>query len=108
MPAAIRGALITLLNAVTTGSGTTISLPANVSRHTIYLVGAGDIAGAVSIEEAHNKDYAGTWSQIQSVDVGSINDSAIVVHFEGAIAALKVRITTTITGGTLSAYYRGN
>lgn len=68
----------------------------------IYVLsGAGVSAGTVSIEEAPNKDYTGTWGVISTVSTTAAS-SCYPVHFSGVFGSVRVRFDTAITGGTAS------
>lgn len=67
---------------------------------TVYLYGAGTVSGGtVVVEEAHDETYAGTWSVIQSVTASTLNGAGLAIHIGGYVAALRVRVSSAITGG---------
>ena len=79
--------------------------PVAGDRVTIYIeTSAGVSAGTIKIEEAHDKDYAGTWGEIESVSTTAAS-TLYVVHFSGVFGALRVRCDTAITGGTVTVRY---
>lgn len=83
---------------VTTGTGTAFDLRGDVDNVTVYVTATGTVSGGtVRIEEADDAAFSGTWSQIQ--DVTPITNAVVAVHLTGAIAAIRARITSNITGG---------
>lgn len=77
-------------------------------EHAAYVVfSAGCSAGQVKVESAHDPDYTGTWAEVGSVDWVAAS-RAHVVNFTGAHAALRLRISTAIVGGTVDGYANGN
>lgn len=54
-------------------------------------------AGVVTIEEASDTGYAGTWSKIE--DVTPVQNASIGVHLPDVYAAVRTRISTGVTGG---------
>tara|TARA_Y100000310_G_scaffold296953_1_gene329613 strand:+ start:1165 stop:1503 length:339 start_codon:yes stop_codon:yes gene_type:complete len=72
-------------------------------RHMTVLIewSAGVSAGVVEVEEASTTTYAGTWSNITTVTTGAAS-STDAVHIEGSYKALRARISTAITGGTVT------
>ena len=82
-------------------------------NHTITLKSSNTLTGAVQIETANDPTYTGVWSPlgggpINAADIGT-GASELILNFSNiAITALRVRISTVIAGGTLSASYLGN
>lgn len=74
----------------------------------IYVVfGAGTNAGVVVVEGAHDPAYQGTWANIATINWAA----ASRVHLaavSGVHRAVRVRISTGVTGGTVDAYAIGN
>jgi len=109
-----------LHDAATTGNGGILLFHGTTARVTIALQSTGTTSGGtLSIEEAYWKDldgagpdpvYAGTWSVIQAVSASSFTGGAqLVVHVLGSVWALRVRISSDITGGgTVSVWAWGN
>ena len=74
---------------------------------TLYVVfDSSAAAGAVVIETAHSRDYAGTWANIGTVTFASASKEHYV-SVTGVFAAVRVRISSAITSGTISAYAIG-
>lgn len=106
MPAASqKGVPIALLPALTTtGTGTAVVLPITAGMPRIHLRGVATItAGTIVLEEALDPAYAGTWSQLQSILGTTLNGAEQVIHILGTVGAIRLRITTNIAGGTISA-----
>ena len=84
--------------------------------------GSGAITtGAVSIEEAfydnippagfesHGVPYTGTWSVITSVSGATVTSGAQqVIHVQGSVWAVRPRITTATSAGSLTIWAYGN
>ena len=97
----------TLHSATTTGNGTVITPPLSYSRHIVILVGSSGIsAGKVKVECAAASDYAGTWALIGSEQT-LVASTTLAVSFTGIYPNIRARISTTVEGGTLTAYYFG-
>lgn len=65
--------------------------------------GAGTGAGVVVVECAHDKDYAGTWANLATVNWAAAS-RVHHVAITGVFRALRIRISTAVTGGTMDAY----
>jgi hypothetical protein len=80
---------------------------AGCANLTFYAVGgAGVSAGAVTIEESHDKDFAGTWTPLATA-ITFIVGVAAPLRIAGTAKAVRARITTPVTGGTASVYLVG-
>jgi hypothetical protein len=92
-----------LLDAVTTGSGTLNQADmANVTELGVYvLFGASVSAGVLVIETAPTDDYAGTWAVLATIN-WSAASKCHYTAVTGAMGAVRVRITTTVVGGTVT------
>ena len=94
-----------LQNAQTTGNGGVLMLNGNVEQLNIFLFSSGTTSGgAVSIEEAYwdpnQPMYAGTWSVIAAVNASTFTGGAsVMLHYPGGFWAVRVRISSNITGG---------
>lgn len=94
----------------TTGNGTAVVCTPRIKNHSFFVLGTGVTSGGtISIEEAEDPAYAGTWSVIQSVNASSVTGTACqVVHFTASCFALRARVSSNITGGgTIQVDYRG-
>lgn len=90
--------------AVTTGNGTAVRTNGRAAHHVVYVeFSAGVSAGVVTIEEASDGAFAGTWSKI--ADVAFVANAAVAVHFYGCHLAVRARISTNIVGGTVTVHY---
>lgn len=118
--------IVMMQNAATTGDGNILYLHGECRNVTIYLQSNGTTSGGtLSIEEAFyetrgggtqtagtpDPPYANTWSVIQSVNASTFSGNAqLAVHIaEISCMALKVRISSNITGGgTVTVWGWGN
>ena len=74
-----------------------------IRESTFYVVfGPNTTAGAVMIESAHNPAYTGTWAQQGSTVSWAAATRVHTVSITGTFLALRARISTAITGGTVS------
>src|SRR5690348_6058251 len=64
-------------------------------------------AGQVLIETASDINYAGTWAILATVNWAAINKSHYVA-ITGALRALRARISTAVTSGTVTVRMVGN
>ena len=86
------------------GAGTAFVVPMDCTHVTMYVVGSAGIAsGAVQLEGAHDKDYAGTWAAIGS-PVTAVASAVVKVVAVEAHKALRARISTEIGSGTVTVY----
>ena len=84
--------------------GTGATWTKNSRETAIYVVwGAGTSSGVVTVETAHDATYAGTWANL-ATDTWSAESSVDVVQITGVMAALRVRISTVIGGGTVDVW----
>lgn len=98
---------MTLQNAQTTGNGTVVGAGymGQCRESAIYVVwGAGTNAGVFTIESAHDNTYTGTWAPLATVTWSAASKQDIV-QITGVHMALRARISTTVTGGTASAFF---
>lgn len=81
---------------------------AGVNELTFYIVfGPGTGAGAVQVESAHQKGYAGTWAAEGSPVAWSAASKVHKVSISGASYVSRARISTLVTGGTVSVWAIG-
>lgn len=94
----------------TTGNSTVLG-PGVLSRIrelAIYVVfGVGTTAGVVEIEGAYREDFTGTWSNIATVSWAAA-DRVHLSAVTGVHQAVRLRVSTTVLGGTMDAYALGN
>ena len=69
--------------------------------------GPGTSAGQVVVECAHSIHFTGTWANLGTVNWAAAN-RVHNVAITGTHLAVRVRISTAITGGTVSVYGTGN
>lgn len=98
--------MTTLLSGVTTGSSTALgtgTMP-NCRETAVYVVwGAGTNAGVVTIESSYDSAYTGTWASLATSTWASASKQDIV-QITGIHGALRARVSTTVTGGTVSVF----
>lgn len=101
------------LTGVTTGT----SVPVRVTAYdnlSFFVIGAGTISGGtVLIEEASSPTYAGTWSQIATIDPTTVTGGAQTVYHtppDNSFSYVRARISSDITGsgGAVSVTLRAN
>jgi hypothetical protein len=68
---------------------------------------AGVSAGAVKIETASDPNYAGTWAVLSTVTLSAASTSQYV-GITDAVRCIRARISTTVTGGTVTVMVAGN
>ena len=86
-----------LLNDVTTGSAT-VQVGSYRGLTMVVEFATGSTAGAVVLEEADLVAYAGSWSLTATATLGTAPEQHII-HYEGKALALRVRVSTTVSGG---------
>ena len=80
----------------------------NVRELAFYVhFGTGTSAGQVVVECAHSIDFTGTWANLATVNWAAAN-RVHNVAITGVHLAVRVRISTEITGGTVTVYGIGN
>jgi|SRR6185295_16382661 len=82
-----------------TGQGTGQSL--EYTFHVLF--GASTSAGVLKIETAHDPAFTGTWAVIATVSWAT-ESTAHYVSLTGCFRALRVRVSTTVVGGTASVW----
>jgi hypothetical protein len=81
---------------------------AGCANLTFYVVGNGAVsAGAVTLEESHDVNFAGAWTPIGTAVTVIANGVAVPTRFAGTAKAVRARITTTVTGGTVTVHLVG-
>lgn len=83
-----------------TASGTKGAVALDGARAvTVYVEGSNATVagGVVTIEEASDPAFAGTWSKIQDVTV--VQNTSTGVHLPDVYAAVQARISTAVSGG---------
>lgn len=105
------------ITGVTTGTSQGIPV-APYENFTVYVFASDALsAGVLLVEEAdydqqQTTPYSGTWSQVSSTTLSSTFAAAggqVGIHLPaGAYGYLRVRIGTTVVGGTITAVLRAN
>lgn len=73
----------------------------------VYLVGNGAVsAGAVQMEEAHDSAYTGTWVAL-GTPTTLVGNGLAVIKLDKVSKAIRARISTAVTGGTVTVYIVG-
>lgn len=68
----------------------------------------GVTAGVVTVETAFDALYTGTWAPLQVVTYASGAPKADIVQITGIHGALQTRISTAVSGGTVTTRLRCN
>lgn len=105
---ATRGVPYTLQSAATTGNGLVIAIPNTFHRHKISITTTAGIgAGAVQIETSDNPAFTGTWAPVGGGPIVLASNAHQSIDFEGVFSFIRVRISTNVTGGTVTVTYEG-
>lgn len=107
VPASAQRDLTTFLDAVTTGNASTVDR--RDSSNWVFFVewSSGTSAGVVTIEEASSDTYTDTWSTLATVTWAAASETEAVHLSESIWGALRVRVSTTVVGGTVTVKGRG-
>lgn len=90
-----------LQDAQTTGNGTPLDVRNSGPEMGFYLIwSAGVNAGVVTIETADTSAYSGTWFPISVANF--LDGSTGYVGIEGVFHYIRARISTNVTGGTVT------
>lgn len=98
--------ITTLQSGVTSGQSTALGVGTmpNCRETAIYIVwGAGTNAGGITVESSYDGAYAGTWAPL-TVVAWSAASKQDIVQITGIHGALRTRVSTSVTGGTVSTY----
>jgi len=112
----LKGVEILILDAQTVDEtkSTVVCPSSGIRNHTITLKSSASITGAVQIETSNDPNYTGVWAPlgggpIDAADIGPAAAGELQMQFSNVtFTALRVRISTVIAGGTLTATYLGN
>lgn len=103
MSVASKGLVYNLqpLLSINTSNGNSATIETSNNNHVITVKGAGTItSGTISIEEADDENYTGTWSVVFTVTASDVTAGAAkAIHITGAFRALRARISVAIGGG---------
>ena len=92
---------IVLQDAATTGDGDVLHVNGKTKEVSVYVDwGAGVGAGQVIVESASSPSYAGTWAPIATLNY--LVNAEHLVQITGYLIALRARISSDITGGTVT------
>lgn len=101
---ALQTAATTLNAATTIGPG----FMSRCRETAIYIEwSAASSAGAVVVESAFNEAYAGTWANLATVNWVS-GSRVDIVQITGVHGALRTRVSSAITGGTVNTWIACN
>lgn len=79
----------------------------NCTEVAVYVkFSAGAAAGVVLLEGSHDANFTGTWATVGTVNWVAA-DRVHLLAVTGVHKALRVRISSAITGGTADAYAMG-
>jgi hypothetical protein len=97
----------TMQSAAASGSGTAVYCGS--AEHIAIFIewSAGGSGGVLSIEEARTSSYAGTWSVLATITQAGASQTD-VVHMTGAFKAVRARLSTGVTGGTVTVVCQGS
>jgi len=70
--------------------------------------GEGVSSGVVEIETAPREDYAGTWAPFSTVTFAGTAPKTDYVRVQGNYGAIRHRISTVVTDGTVSSKITGS
>ena len=102
------GAPYTLQSAATSGNGNAVAPPHSFKYHSIYIEGTSGVgAGAVQVETSLDPNDANTWAPLTTSPTTVIAGGIAIVQVTGIIQILRARISTTVTGGTVTVNYVG-
>ena len=97
----------TLQDVATSGNGDAIDFNASVGSVVLYVSwSAGCSAGVLVVETAASASYAGTWAPLATVTWSAASKTDIV-QIIAPVEALRVRISTPISGGTVTVTATG-
>jgi len=98
------GGVFTSLNAATTGTGSmqAVNQAAQLGYSVIWSTGV--TAGEVVIEVADTSAYAGTWAEIDRLNFTAAPGANSMQSgtFPGPFRFARARVTTNVTGGTVT------
>ena len=94
-----------LLSGATTGTSPAVAIGGYTAPAITITATAALSAGTLIVEESDDANYQGTWSQIEAIDLPSLFTASgkAVRHYDVAnYTFLRVRVGTTVSGGTIS------
>lgn len=97
-----------LQSGATTGNGTVADLDGVSRELTLYIIGSAGVgAGAIQLETADTATYAGTWAALGS-PVTVVASAQVIVQKTGCFKFVRARVSTTVTGGSVTARLYAN
>jgi hypothetical protein len=106
--AAMSGVPYPLQNAQTTGNGDTVACPPSFRNHTFIITGtAGVGAGAIQLESSNSPLDANVWGPLTGAPIVIVAATDIIVEVVGLFNFIRARISTNVTGGTVTVQYNG-
>lgn len=110
--APLKGVEILILDAQTVDEtvSTVVAPSSGIKNHTVTIKTSASVTGVVTVEIANDVAYAGTWYPLIAYDLSTVGAAHEQLYqFSNiAITALRVRISTVVAGGSVSASYLGN
>jgi hypothetical protein len=98
-----------LVAATTIGDTHTAIGPGFMSRGretAVYISwAAATTAGVVKVESANSEAYTGTWATLATVTFAGTAPNQDIVQITGIHGAIRTRVSTTLTGGSVSTFF---
>lgn len=94
----------TALNEVGSAPADQVANLRETVAHVVFSAGAA--AGTVLIEGAHDAGYSGTWATLATINWAAAS-RVHQANITGVHLALRARISSAITGGTVDVYLTG-
>lgn len=69
--------------------------------------GPGTTGGAVTVETSYDPTFTGTWATLGTIAWTAANRDHVLL-VTGSLVVVRVRISTAVTGGTVSAWIAAN
>ena len=108
MISASVGKPVVLQDAEATGNGQVISIPVGCKNHSFYIKANGAVmTGAIQLESSSGGDYAGTWAPIGGGPIALVSNAELIYSVTGAFLFVRARISTSVTGTTVTVTYVG-
>lgn len=110
--AALKGVELLILDAKSVDEvvSTVVCPSPGIKNHTFTISVSASVTGAVTVESANDPAYAGIWNPLATaVDLNTLGaiGQAQVRLSNTVLTAVRVRISTVVSGGTVSVTYNG-
>lgn len=106
--AAQPGYITILQQAASSGNGNIVAVGI-LDDHSIEIEGSvGVVAGAIQIESSFDSNYTGTWNPVGSGPITVVASMKLLAQFSGSYIFLRGRISTAMSGGTVTVKYVGH